>query len=132
MEWIRLLGRVTLAGLQYLGRYGLFLVNTLIWTFSSPLKLGRVVEQISFIGVKSTLIVILTGGFTGMVLGLQGFYALSKFGGESMLGPTVALSLVREIGPVISALMITGRAAPRRRYDANQYAQLSDPSMSKG
>ena len=52
----------------------------------------------------------LTGAFTGMVLGLQGFYALSKFGGESMLGPTVALSLVREIGPVISALMITGRA----------------------
>ena len=110
MNYIRTLGRYTLTGLQQLGRYGLFLFTTLIWTFSSPLKVGRVIEQMSFIGVKSTLIVMLTGAFTGMVLGLQGFYALSKFGGESMLGPTVALSLVREIGPVISALMITGRA----------------------
>src|SRR5512136_1211120 len=110
MNWIRNLGAFVLKKLQNLGTYGQFLLSAIFWTFLSPLKVTRVIEQISFIGVKSTLIVILTGAFTGMVLGLQGFYALSKFGGESMLGPTVALSLVREIGPVISALMVTGRA----------------------
>ncbi len=107
---IRLVGAFVLKRLADLGTYGLFLLTAIFWTFCSPLKVTRVIEQINFIGVKSTLIVILTGAFTGMVLGLQGFYALSKFGGESMLGPTVALSLVREIGPVISALMVTGRA----------------------
>ncbi len=110
MGLIRTIGRMTLSGTRSLGSYGMFLMNTLFWTFASPLKFGRVIEQMSFIGVKSMLIVLLTGAFTGMVLGLQGFYALSKFGGEAMLGPTVALSLIREIGPVISALMVTGRA----------------------
>jgi phospholipid/cholesterol/gamma-HCH transport system permease protein len=110
LNGIRKVGAVVLKRLCDLGTYGLFLVTAIFWTFWSPLKFTRVIDQINFIGVKSTLIVILTGAFTGMVLGLQGFYALSKFGGESMLGPTVALSLVREIGPVISALMVTGRA----------------------
>jgi len=110
LNGIRKVGAFVLKRLCDLGTYGLFLVTAIFWTFWSPLKFTRVIDQINFIGVKSTLIVILTGAFTGMVLGLQGFYALSKFGGESMLGPTVALSLVREIGPVISALMVTGRA----------------------
>jgi phospholipid/cholesterol/gamma-HCH transport system permease protein len=60
--------------------------------------------------VKSTLIIILTGAFTGMALGLQLFYTLRRFGAESMLGPAIALSLLRELGPVLSALMVTGRA----------------------
>ena len=109
-RWVRLLGAFGLARLQYLGRYGVFLLTALFWTFSSPLKVRRFLEQISFIGAKSTVIVLLAGAFTGMVLSIQGYYALSKFGGESLLGPTVALSLIRELGPVISALMITGRA----------------------
>jgi phospholipid/cholesterol/gamma-HCH transport system permease protein len=88
----------------------MFFLNALLWMCTSPLKFRRVVEQISFIGVKSTVIVLLTGAFTGMVLSLQAFYALNKFGGESLLGPTVALSLIRELGPVVSALMVTGRA----------------------
>jgi phospholipid/cholesterol/gamma-HCH transport system permease protein len=110
MNWIRTIGRFALSGLRNLGEYGQFLLAALFWTFASPLKVRRVIEQMSFIGVKSTLIVLLTGAFTGMVLGLQGYYALNKFGGESLLGPTVALSLIREIGPVIAALMVTGRA----------------------
>jgi len=54
--------------------------------------------------------VALVGAFTGMVLGLQGYYTLNKFGATAMLGPAVALSLIREIGPVLCALVITGRA----------------------
>lgn len=56
------------------------------------------------------LVILLTGSFTGMVLALQLFYILRKFGSDALLGPGIALSLIRELGPVLSALMITGRA----------------------
>jgi phospholipid/cholesterol/gamma-HCH transport system permease protein len=56
------------------------------------------------------LVILLTGSFTGMVLALQLFYILRKFGSEALLGPGIALSLIRELGPVLSALMVTGRA----------------------
>ncbi|MBI5795237.1 MAG: ABC transporter permease, partial [Planctomycetes bacterium] len=75
-----------------------------------PYLLRRIVKQINFIGVKTTLVIILTGSFTGMVLALQTYYALVKFGAETSLGPVVALSLIRELGPVLSALMVIGRA----------------------
>ncbi|MCX8044244.1 MAG: MlaE family lipid ABC transporter permease subunit [Desulfobacterota bacterium] len=107
---VRAIGRTTIRNIACLGHYGLFLLTSLFWLFTSPLKIRRIIEQISFIGVKSTIIVLLTGAFTGMVLALQAFYALNKFGGESLLGPTVALALIRELGPVVSALMVTGRA----------------------
>lgn len=107
---VRQIGRYTLDFPGKLGAYGTFLLKTFTCLFTTPLKVFRVVEQICFIGVKSTVIVILTGAFSGMVLGLQAYYALNKFGGEALLGPTVALSLVRELGPVLSALMVTGRA----------------------
>jgi len=63
-----------------------------------------------FFGNKSLVVILLTGAFAGMVLSLQLFYTLNKFGSEALLGPAIALSLIRELGPVLSALMITGRA----------------------
>lgn len=75
-----------------------------------PYKFKWILKRLRFIGTKSISIVLLTGTFTGMVLALQLFYTLRKFGSEGLLGPAVALSLVRELGPVLSALMITGRA----------------------
>jgi phospholipid/cholesterol/gamma-HCH transport system permease protein len=93
-----------------MGRMFIFLVNTLFWMVRPPLKFGRVMRQLSFIGSKSVPLIVLTGGFTGMILGLQVYYTLQKFGAEAYLGPAVALSLIRELGPVLSALMITGRA----------------------
>ncbi|OHB95695.1 MAG: ABC transporter permease, partial [Planctomycetes bacterium RIFCSPHIGHO2_12_42_15] len=80
------------------------------WVVFPPYLLRRIVKQINFIGVKTTLVIVLTGSFTGMVLALQTYYALVKFGAETSLGSVVALSLIRELGPVISALMVTGRA----------------------
>lgn len=109
-DLIRSLGRAALALTGRTGACGLFLGRTLIALVSTKPKLKRVAEQVTFIGVNSTMIVLLTGTFTGMVLSLQTFYALSKFGGESLLGPTLALSLIRELGPVVSALIVTGRA----------------------
>ena len=87
-----------------------FLGISLFWTLIPPFRFGQVIKRIRFIGVKSTLIIFLTGAFTGMALGLQLFYTLRRFGAESMLGPAIALSLLRELGPVLSALMVTGRA----------------------
>lgn len=78
--------------------------------FFYPYLIQRIIKQVYFIGVKSTSVVVLTGSFTGMVLALQTYYALAKFGAETSLGPVVALSLIRELGPVISALMVTGCA----------------------
>lgn len=87
-----------------------FLTTAFFWVLFPPYLLRRIVKQINFIGVKTTLVIILTGSFTGMVLALQTYYALVKFGAETSLGPVVALSLIRELGPVIAALMVAGRA----------------------
>lgn len=69
-----------------------------------------VIQQIHFIGNHSVLIIAVSGLFVGFVLGLQGFYTLSRYGSEEALGLLVALSLTRELGPVITALLFAGRA----------------------
>lgn len=96
--------------IRELGSMTCFLARSIFWMFFSPYLIRRIIKQIYFIGVKSTSVVVLTGSFTGMVLALQTYYALVKFGAETSLGPVVALSLIRELGPVISALMVTGCA----------------------
>ncbi|MCX7012909.1 MAG: MlaE family lipid ABC transporter permease subunit [Candidatus Sumerlaeota bacterium] len=103
-------GRRTLALLREMGRIGVFAVQASYRVATRPWKLGRVVDQVHFIGMKSLFIVGLTALFTGMVLGLQLYYVLVKLGSETVLGAAVALALVRELGPVLTALMVTGRA----------------------
>jgi len=71
---------------------------------------GLVAEQIHFIGNYSVVIIAVSGLFVGMVLGLQGYYTLNQYGAEQRLGQVVALSLVRELGPVVTALLFAGRA----------------------
>ncbi|MCX8118141.1 MAG: MlaE family lipid ABC transporter permease subunit [Desulfobacterota bacterium] len=110
MFWIRALGRISLEGLRGMGRMGLFFGRTLFYLATPPFKFSWVVKQIWFIGYQSTLVILLTGVFSGMVLGLQGFHTLNRFGSTALLGPMVALSLIKELGPVLSALMVTGRA----------------------
>lgn len=104
------LGASVLASLAYLGRLGLFLGYTVVLVFIPPLKVQRIIRQIHFIGARSSLVIALTGVFAGMVLALQGYYTLSRFGSTAFLGPAVAISLITELGPVLSALMVTGRA----------------------
>lgn len=106
----RRMGAASLLGLQRMGRMGVFLARFLFYTLTPPLKFSRVLKQIRFIGFQSILVIFLTGTFAGMVLGLQGFYTLNRFGSAAFLGPMVALSLIKELGPVLSALMVTGRA----------------------
>lgn len=104
------LGNFGVVRIGSVGRAGLFLFDSLLNLLSTPLKWGRVLKQIEFIGWQSTGLICLTGAFTGMVLGLQGHSTLSRVGSETLLGPLVALSLIRELGPVLAALLMTGRA----------------------
>ena len=104
------LGAWTLALLAELGRMLNFILYAIYICVTSPGHPRHILKQISFIGARSSFVVILTAAFTGMVLALQGYYTLTKFGSEGMLGVAVSLSLIRELGPVLSALMVTGRA----------------------
>ncbi|MEE9275369.1 MAG: MlaE family lipid ABC transporter permease subunit [bacterium] len=104
------LGRRTLNFIAEMGRITIFLGRSIGWLFLPPWRPALLLREIHFIGVGSLAIVLLTSLFTGMVLALQGHYSLSKFGSASLLGPAVALSLIRELGPVLTALVVTGRA----------------------
>lgn len=110
MGLLRAMGSWAIAQLQAIGHMFIFLANALYFIFVPPFKLRLLLRQIRFFGNKSMLVILLTGSFTGMVLALQLFYILRKFGSEALLGPGIALSLIRELGPVLSALMVTGRA----------------------
>ena len=103
-------GRYALSTLREMGRMFLFLLSALRMIFKPPFKFKQLLRQMRFFGNKSMLVILLTGSFTGMVLALQLYYILRKFGSEALLGPGIALSLIRELGPVLSALMVTGRA----------------------
>ena len=104
------IGRRTIAVVESLGRFGTFFGVAIGLLLTPPFKARAFVGCIHYIGFNSLLIILLTGTFTGMVLGLQIYVTLSRFGSEAYLGPAVALSLIRELGPVLSALMVTGRA----------------------
>lgn len=107
---LRILGAWALSVIRRMGHMSTFLVNAFYFIFVPPFKFGLLLKQVRFFGNKSMAIILLTGSFTGMVLALQLFYTLRKFGSEALLGPAIALSLIRELGPVLSALMVTGRA----------------------
>jgi phospholipid/cholesterol/gamma-HCH transport system permease protein len=104
------LGRSSLAQLEALGRSTRFLGAALAALPRRPLRIARVVDELNFIGVRSMSVVVLSGAFTGMVLALQGYRTLRGFGSEALLGAAVALSLLRELAPVLAALMVTARA----------------------
>ena len=107
---VEALGRSTVYVVESMGRFGRFLLEAVATMLTPPFKVGAFLHRIDYIGFRSLLIILLTGSFTGMVLGLQIYLTLVRFGSEAYLGPAVALSLIRELGPVLSALMVTGRA----------------------
>ncbi len=107
---VQLLGAYTLGRVFSAGRFGMFLIYTIRGLFRPPGKFWPAVKQIQFIGTRSLVVIGFTAAFTGMVLALQGDHTLSKFGSEGWLGSAVGLALIRELGPVLSALMVTGRA----------------------
>jgi phospholipid/cholesterol/gamma-HCH transport system permease protein len=110
IEAIRQTGRWGLQFFERLGRAHIFLLQVLValpWALRRPLLLLR---EVWSVGVRSFVIIFVSGLFVGMVLALQGYNTLVDFGAEESLGVVVALSLVRELGPVIAALLFAGRA----------------------
>jgi phospholipid/cholesterol/gamma-HCH transport system permease protein len=104
-----LFGRAAIGWTNNMGASAVFLFLALL-KIPRPKQLPKVVQHVYYIGARSTMIIMLVGLFTGMVMGLQSYHALVKFGAEGALGTLVALSLVREMGPVLTAIMITARA----------------------
>jgi len=104
-----LIGRNVIRWINSIGAATIFLVLALLKTFH-PKQFQKVIQQIYYIGARSTTIIMLVSLFTGMVLGLQSYHALVQFGAEGSLGTLVSLSLIRELGPVLTAIMITARA----------------------
>ncbi len=104
------LGRGTLDTVASLGRAGVFLWGALVGIPRPSVGGPLLVRQIYNIGVLSLAIVVVSGLFIGMVLALQGYSILSGFGSESAIGQMIALTLLRELGPVVTALLFAGRA----------------------
>jgi phospholipid/cholesterol/gamma-HCH transport system permease protein len=110
LELIAQLGALLIDNTVALGNFVLFLAAALWRIVTPPYKPRLAIRQMRSIGAESVMLVALIGAFTGMVLGLQGYNTLRRFGSEGALGTVVALVLVRELGPVLAALMVTARA----------------------
>ena len=103
-------GDSTLYYLEQAGLMTKLLLVSLLQISKPPYKLFPIVKQIHFIGARSWLVITFAGAFTGMVVALQFYDTLTRFGTTSLLGSAVGLSLIRELGPVLTALMVIGRA----------------------
>jgi len=110
MSWFQGLGRSSLLLFERTGRAALFQIRIFMGLPSLIRHPGLLVHELYSIGVLSLAIVVISGLTVGMVLGLQMYNTLIDFGSEDSLGPVVALSLVRELGPVLTALLFSGRA----------------------
>jgi phospholipid/cholesterol/gamma-HCH transport system permease protein len=102
IELLQNLGKTTRHSFAKLGRASFFLIHTLVGISDTLARPNLLLKQMYSVGVLSFLIILISGLFVGMVLGLQGFYILSDFGAEETLGVMVAASLVRELGPVVA------------------------------
>jgi phospholipid/cholesterol/gamma-HCH transport system permease protein len=109
LRFFHFFGKRTMSVINNLGAVVIFFMLAFVKIFR-PKQIREIIQQVFYIGARSSNIVMLVGLFTGMVLGLQLFYTLNKFGSQGVLGSVVALTLIRELGPVLTAIMITARA----------------------
>jgi phospholipid/cholesterol/gamma-HCH transport system permease protein len=110
IDWLASIGSQVRAGLANLGLQLRTFIALLVASRGLLRRFRLVTDQVHFIGNYSLVIIAVSGLFVGFVLGLQGYYTLNKYGSEQALGLLVALSLVRELGPVVTALLFAGRA----------------------
>jgi len=110
LDWLQRLGQTGLRFFERLGRGHLLFYYILHGIPSVLVRPRLLIQQVYSVGVLSLLIILVSGLFVGMVLGLQGYNTLVDFGAEESLGTVVSLTLVRELGPVVTALLFAGRA----------------------
>ncbi len=106
---IESLGRWGIGVIEELGRLVKMLFLTMLWLFRRPFRWRNILDQMESVGVGSLPIVLLTGVFAGLVLAFQADIAFRLFNAETLVGATVAVSLMRELGPVFTGLMVAGR-----------------------
>jgi len=110
LDSIQHIGAVTLGSFQRLGSGTVFLLQVIASSLSLFARPMLLVKQLYSVGVQTLIIIVVAGLFVGMVMSLQSYYALVDFGAEDSVGVMVALSLLRELGPVVTALLFAGRA----------------------
>lgn len=110
IRWGEWLGGYVIRAIYVLGKLSLLLYNTLILFKRFPFRIKAIINQMEIVGVNSLPVLLTTAIFTGMVLALQSYNGFKRFGAESMVGAVVALSMTRELGPVLSGLIVAGRA----------------------
>jgi len=110
VKFINFIGSTTLTLCNQLGKIMLFFFHTIRVLFTTRLKISKLFYQMNRIGVESFSIIVLTGSFAGMVFAMQSYIGFQRVGGEQFIGTIVALGMIRELGPVLTGLMVTGRA----------------------
>lgn len=110
LDKLQSIGKVGTQAVEAIGRATLLLKNSVLWGGPGSAGFMDLVKQTYSVGVRSLIIIVVAGFFVGMVLSLQGQYILSRYGSEGALGTLVSLSLLRELGPVVAALLFAGRA----------------------
>jgi len=106
---IEQLGSSTISAIEELGQMIMLLVETFVWAVRPPYRVKVFFQALESVGVGSLFIVLFTGTFTGLVMAYQSIYAFSLFNAQTLVGGTVAASVVRELGPVLTGLMVAGR-----------------------
>ena len=104
-----MIGFWVLRFLEESGKVMLLFLKTLAFIFRPPFDIRNLLKQVEYVGIKSIPVVLITGGFTGMVLALQSYTGFKRFNAEAFVATVVALSMTRELGPVLCGLMVSGR-----------------------
>lgn len=110
LDKVQYLGAATLHSFRRLGRGTLFFIEIVVRSAAVIAQPSLLIKQLYSVGVQTLIIIVVAGLFVGMVMALQSYYALVDFGAEDSVGVMVALSLMRELGPVVTALLFAGRA----------------------
>lgn len=109
LRFFHILGSKIIRFIEEAGRVVLLLFQTIRWALKPPYAMRDILRQMEQVGVNSMPVVIITATFTGMVLALQSYTGFKRFNAESLVGTVVALSMTRELGPVLTGLMVSGR-----------------------
>ena len=104
------IGAAVISFFEEVGQMAILFAQMAAWAVRPPFRFSLLMQQCEFVGVGSLFIVLLTGVFTGLVFALQSSFAFAKFNAEALVGATVVISLCRELAPVLTGLMVTGRA----------------------
>ena len=109
-DLLHFVGSAVLIACNAAGSFAMFLVQAIKTLLTTKLRLRKLFSQMEIVGVNSLTVILLTGISTGAVLAYQSYIGFKRYGSEDLIGPLVALSMTRELGPVLTGLMVTGRA----------------------